>query len=64
VLCGPLNEETLKQQKELAKEIEALLEKEEIHWSQRSRLNWLQAGDKNTSYFHNFASERRRKNMI
>jgi hypothetical protein len=64
VVNGPLNDETLEQQRELAKEIESLLEKEEIHWSQQSMLNWLQAGDKNTSYFHNFASERRRKNRI
>jgi hypothetical protein len=43
VVNGPLNDETLEQQRELAKEIESLLEKEEIHWSQRSRLNWFQA---------------------
>ena len=41
-----------------------MLEQEEIHWAQRSRINWLQHGDKNTSYFHSFANERRKRNMI
>ena len=36
----------------------------EICWAQRSRLNWLQHGDKNTSYFHNFANARRKRNRI
>jgi hypothetical protein len=39
---------------ELSEEIEWLLEMEEIHWAQRSRINWLQYGDNNTSYFHIF----------
>ena len=50
--------------KELAKEVKFLLEQEEIRWAQRSRLNWLQHGDENTSYFHNFASATRKKNEI
>ena len=35
-----------------------------IHWAQRSRINWLQYDDKNSSYFHNFANERRKRNFI
>jgi hypothetical protein len=31
---------------------------------QRSRANWLQHGDRNTSFFHNFARARRKKNFI
>jgi hypothetical protein len=64
VACGPLTDENIEQQRVLAKEIEGLLEEEDIHSAQRSRLNWLQHGDKNTSYFHHFANERRKRNMI
>jgi hypothetical protein len=59
-----LSPENIARQKELSEEIEKLLEMEELHWAQRSRINWLQFGDKNTSYFHNFASARRQKNRI
>ena len=64
VSCDVLSEENVELQRELAKEIEELLEQEEMHWAQRSRINWLQNGDKNTSYFHNFAKERRKRNLI
>ena len=64
VAAGTLTDENVARQKELSNEIEFLLEQEEIHWAQRSRLNWLQHGDKNTSYFHNFANARRKRNMI
>ena len=43
-----LSDENIQLQKELAKEIEDMLEQEEIHWGQCSRINWLQHGDKNT----------------
>jgi hypothetical protein len=59
-----LTADNIARQKELSQEIENLLELEEMHWAQRSRINWLQYGDKNTSYFHNFASMRREKNRI
>lgn len=40
------------------------LKKEEIWWSQRAKIQWLQHGDLNTKYFHQKANQRRRKNSI
>ena len=48
----------------LRKEINELLDGEEVLWLQRSRVQWLGEGDHNTRYFHSYASERRRKNTI
>ncbi|XP_038996093.1 uncharacterized protein LOC120120532 [Hibiscus syriacus] len=38
--------------------------KEERSWLQKSRVRWISEGDRNTSFFHNFASSRRRTNSI
>jgi hypothetical protein len=40
------------------------LKQDETYWAQRSGTNWMHQGDKNTSFFHNFASARRKKNTI
>lgn len=40
------------------------MEQEKIVWVQRARANWLKHGDRNTSFFHNYATSRRRKNMV
>jgi hypothetical protein len=61
---GPMTDENEAKAKEMALVIELLLEQEEIYWLQRYRANWLQHGDRNTSFFHNFASTRRMKNYI
>ncbi|XP_071676904.1 uncharacterized protein [Lolium perenne] len=61
---GPLTEENDTIAKEQSALIELLLEQDEVHWMQRSRANWLRNGDRNTAFFHQFASARRQKNQI
>jgi hypothetical protein len=46
------------------KELDDLLEMEELWWSQRSKAMWLAQGDKNTKFFHQKVSQRRKKNKI
>ena len=61
---GPSTDESLGAQKEILLRLELLLEQEEIIWVQRARANWLKHGDRNTSFFHHYASTRRRRNMV
>jgi hypothetical protein len=63
-MSGPISDDSEAKAKESANLIEILLEQEEVHWLQRARANWLHLGDRNTSFFHNFASARRKKNFI
>jgi hypothetical protein len=56
---GPSEEE-----KAIVKKLKRALHQEEIWMKQRSRILWLHEGDKNTSYFHRCAAQRRRTNKI
>jgi macrodomain Ter protein organizer (MatP/YcbG family) len=40
-----------------------LEEQKETYWKQRSHVNWLREGDRNTSFFHACATQRK-KNRI
>lgn len=48
----------------LNKELDLLLENEEILWAQKSRLNWLALRDTNTNFFHLYTRMRRSINRI
>jgi hypothetical protein len=61
---GAITDESEAKANEIADLIEMLLEQEEISWLQRSIANWLQHGDRNIAFFHNFSTARRKKNFI
>jgi hypothetical protein len=48
----------------LREEFEKVHTQLEVFWHQRSRINWVSYGDRNTKFFHNAATIHWRKNMI
>jgi hypothetical protein len=56
---GPTYEET-----KVVAILQELNHREELMWRQRSRVQWPSEGDKNTHFFHQRASRRKKKNQI
>ncbi|KAL8139423.1 LOW QUALITY PROTEIN: hypothetical protein V2J09_005444 [Rumex salicifolius] len=54
----------LAREETLIKELDEVLEQEEILWFQKSREKWIALGDRNTSFFHMSTIIRRRRNSI
>jgi hypothetical protein len=54
----------VQRQKTVQKELEPLLEKSNLNWRQRAKVNWLRSGDRNTKYFHACANYWRKSNTI
>ena len=48
----------------IRRELNELLDDEELYWGQRAKAHWLKEGDKNTKFFHAHASDRRKQNTI
>ncbi|WMV48293.1 hypothetical protein MTR67_041678 [Solanum verrucosum] len=59
-----LSEDELLQKVHLAMEFEKVAKEEEIAWRQRSRIQWLKQGDKNTKKFHRIVTAHKRYNSI
>ena len=49
---------------DLQNQVDGLLEKQEMYWRQCSKALWLEAGDRNTKFFHKKASNRRKANFF
>ncbi|CAA0805858.1 Unknown protein, partial [Striga hermonthica] len=49
---------------EIKKKLQKAYLEEEEYWRQKSRIQWLKNGDKNTRYFHTCVKHRRIKNKI
>ncbi|KAL4353918.1 hypothetical protein GQ457_06G009460 [Hibiscus cannabinus] len=60
----PLSFEEAMKLMELKAEVSKLWESEEIYWHQRSRVDWLKYGDRNSKFFHATTLQNRRRNTI
>jgi hypothetical protein len=58
------NEEKKMEEKQLHQEWEKRCIQEEILWRQKSRVQWLKAGEKNTKFFHKSTITHRNHNII
>lgn len=45
-------------------EIDDMLERKDLKWKQRVKVHSLQNGDRNTNFFHTYASQRKKANRI
>jgi hypothetical protein len=59
-----IGREQVAKEEVLRYKLERLEEQVDIFWKQRAHVNWLQKGDRNTSFFHAACKERRKKNRI
>ncbi|KAF7135681.1 hypothetical protein RHSIM_Rhsim08G0012100 [Rhododendron simsii] len=58
------NSELVTAEKGISKKLEDLWQKDAMYWHQRSRIKWLQLGDKNSRFFHLSTIHRRQRNQI
>jgi len=59
-----INRRNIAREEILKYKLEKLEARRELYWCQRAQTHWLKNGDRNTKFYHAFASERRRRNRI
>lgn len=59
-----MSEEGFIEVQQLIEELKVVWGREEKYWHQRSRINWMKYGDKNTRFFHQSTLQRRRRNKV
>lgn len=59
-----ISQEQVSLEQMLRYKLERLQDQKNTYWKQRAKAHWLHDGDRNTSFFHACASERRRVNLI
>ncbi|KAH7834805.1 hypothetical protein Vadar_019912 [Vaccinium darrowii] len=62
-LASPTSD-NMKAQQLVIKDMEEVYAREEMYLHQRSRVNWLNYGDRNSSFFHATMVQRRQRNQI
>ncbi|CAL1404087.1 unnamed protein product [Linum trigynum] len=60
----PRTQERVEEEKSLIEELSKIWREEEEFWNQCSRVNWLQKGDQNNSFFHSSTIHRKHRNRI
>ena len=58
------NEDMQKKENDLWGQLEAREKQEGIYWKQKSKVKWLQEGEKNTKFFHNSVIQDRHSSRI
>ncbi|XP_019151004.1 PREDICTED: uncharacterized protein LOC109147802 [Ipomoea nil] len=63
-LRGSRDPASLARFRQLDEHLSVVLAQEEVFWRQRANQHWLQGADRNTKFFHKYASYRKKKNVI
>lgn len=61
---GPISDLSVSREAVWCFKVDRLEEQIDLYWKQRAYVDWLRFGDRNTTYFHNACSARRRRNRI
>ncbi|KAK8682490.1 hypothetical protein V6N13_054876 [Hibiscus sabdariffa] len=54
----------LKLELKLLRQLDTILEREELMWKHKARIDWINFGERNTSFYHSRANGRARKRTI